>query len=256
MADFFYRLPVGAIPFIVALLFFLFFEFGYRFSFHKSVDESVLKNINISTSVGAILGLLAFMLAFTFNLANTHFEQGRLVVVEEANAIGTTYLRAELLASPHNKNVQSLLKAYVNLLINNIHNPDIASYANEYNALTDQLWEQAVEGANKYPTPTVSTFIMSLNDVFDNYDRYINALNSAKISSIIWSILLMLGIVCMLILGYLYGTYKSRSLMIILLVILAFTVVIYLIAELNSPGSGFVRFNYDSLLNVQKKMGA
>src|SRR5262245_8635230 len=51
--------------------------------------------------VSAVLGLLALLLGFTFSLAADRFDTRRILVLEEANAIGTTYLRAQLLTEPH-----------------------------------------------------------------------------------------------------------------------------------------------------------
>src|SRR5262245_65623081 len=70
---------------------------------------------NVSTLEGAILGLLALMISFTFAMALSRFEARRDAVLSEANAIGTTALRARLLPVPHNSEVLKLLHEYVQL---------------------------------------------------------------------------------------------------------------------------------------------
>jgi hypothetical protein len=67
----------------------------------------------IGEIVAAMLGLLAFMLGFTFNLASARFDNRKALVIEEANALGTTYLRAGLLAEPYRTRSRNLLREYV-----------------------------------------------------------------------------------------------------------------------------------------------
>jgi uncharacterized membrane protein len=68
---------------------------------------------NITTLESAILGLLALMLAFTFSMALSRFEARRDALLNEANAIGTTALRARLLPEPHRSETLKLLREYV-----------------------------------------------------------------------------------------------------------------------------------------------
>src|SRR6516225_8603034 len=68
---------------------------------------------NVSTLEAAVLGLLALMIGFTFAMALSRFEARRDAVLNEANAIGTTALRARLLSEPHRTEVLKLLREYV-----------------------------------------------------------------------------------------------------------------------------------------------
>ena len=72
---------------------------------------------SLSTLVGASLGLLAFFLAFTFGLAASRFDARRRLVLAEANAIGTAYLRADLIAERHRSEVRRLLREYADVRI-------------------------------------------------------------------------------------------------------------------------------------------
>src|ERR1700720_1526300 len=73
-------------------------ECGHRLGHYRRRSSEEEKEAPVGAIVGATLGLLAFILAFTFGLAASRFDARRQIVVEEANAIGTTYLRAGLLA--------------------------------------------------------------------------------------------------------------------------------------------------------------
>src|SRR3974390_1366766 len=72
---------------------------------------------NIATLESAMLGLLALMLAFTFSMALSRFEARRDAVLNEANAIGTTALRARLLPDPQRSETLKLLREYVHIRI-------------------------------------------------------------------------------------------------------------------------------------------
>jgi len=67
--------------------------------------------------VAAELGLLAFLLAFTFGIGASRFEMRRQILIDEANAIGTTYLRAAMLPTPQREDARRLLKEYVDVRI-------------------------------------------------------------------------------------------------------------------------------------------
>jgi hypothetical protein len=90
-------------------------EGGYRIGKWRHAHASEEKDAPVGAMVGAILGLLAFMLAFTFSLAASRFEARRQVILEEANAIGTTYLRARLLPEPQRSEVAKLLREYTDV---------------------------------------------------------------------------------------------------------------------------------------------
>src|SRR5919205_2752120 len=86
-------------------------EAGYRLAQSRQ-RRSQEKEAPVGGMAGATLGLLAFMLAFTFGMAASRFEDRRQVLLAEANAIGTTYLRSKMLAEPMRTDAQNLLREY------------------------------------------------------------------------------------------------------------------------------------------------
>src|SRR3990172_11677164 len=72
----------------------------------------------LGSLVGAVLGLLAFILAFTFGITASRFDARKQLVLEESNAIGTTYLRAGLLPQPQGLEVRRLLREYADIRLN------------------------------------------------------------------------------------------------------------------------------------------
>ena len=97
-------------------------------------------------TVGITLGLLAFTLALTFSMAADRFDMRRELVLEEANAIGTTYLRAALLSTPANSEARALLRQYVDTRLKAATQPGkFAEGVKRSEELQGLLWRQAVE---------------------------------------------------------------------------------------------------------------
>src|SRR5262249_32726740 len=105
-------LPLWALFIVILFVVLLSVEFGYRLGKYRRSRREEEKEVPLGTMVGATLGLLAFILAFTFGLAAARFDTRRQVVLDEANAIGTTYLRAGMLPE-RGQQVRDLLREYV-----------------------------------------------------------------------------------------------------------------------------------------------
>jgi hypothetical protein len=121
-------LPLPGFYLIIALIALLAVELGFRLA-RSRVLRSVHENeAPVGTIVGATLALLAFLLAFTFGLAASRFDARKGFVLDEANAIGTTYLRAALLPDPDRTEIRALLREYVDVRLQIIQ-PDKAQQA-------------------------------------------------------------------------------------------------------------------------------
>src|SRR3954467_15474633 len=103
--------PIAAIFFIGLAVIFVVSEVGWQLGIRTKGGGGG----NIATLESAMLGLLALMLAFTFSMALTRFEARRDALLNEANAIGTTALRARLLPDPHRSETLKLLREYVQI---------------------------------------------------------------------------------------------------------------------------------------------
>jgi len=145
---------------------------------------------NITTLESAMLGLLALMLAFTFSMALSRFEARRDAVLNEANAIGTTALRARLLPDPYRSETLKLLREYVQLRIDIIQRGTSLAESNAIidrsNALQEALWQQAKAIASKdrglIPT---GLFIQSLNQMIDDQGTRLSALRNRVPNSVL-----------------------------------------------------------------------
>jgi hypothetical protein len=105
-------LPLWGVFVAILIVVLLSVECGYRLGRYRRNRHEQEKETPVGTMVGATLGLLAFILAFTFGLAAARFDTRRQVLLDEANAIGTTYLRAGMLPEQRNE-IRTLLRNYV-----------------------------------------------------------------------------------------------------------------------------------------------
>ena len=138
---------------------------------------------NLTTLESAMLGLLALMIAFTFSMALSRFDLRRDALLNEANVIGTTALRARLLPEPHRTETLKLLQEYVQIRL------DIArsgsslvermAVVDRSNAIQESLWQQAkaMAAKDKGLIPT-GLFIESLNVMIDDQGKRLAALRS------------------------------------------------------------------------------
>jgi hypothetical protein len=147
-------------------------EAGYRFGKWRRTHASEEKVGPVGAMVGSLLALLAIMLAFTFNLAATRFDARRQAVLEEANAIGTTYLRTRLLPEPQRADIAELLRIYTELRVRNVAEARITEVMTGSEKLHEQIWSQAVAAAEKTPgSITTGLFLQSLNQVIDLHSK-------------------------------------------------------------------------------------
>ncbi|RZI40758.1 DUF4239 domain-containing protein [Herbaspirillum sp. HC18] len=207
----------------------------------------------VNTMVGATLGLLAFILAFTFGLAATRFDARRQLLLDEANAIGTTYLRAGMLPERRDA-IRALLRDYVDTRLNAVETGRIVEGIRRSENLQNQLWEHAVAVAEKNPDSViVGLFIQALNDVFDIHSNRVTAARN-RIPVAIWGALLGISVLSFAAMGYHAGLVGiSRSLAVIA-VAFTFSAVIWLIADLDRPREGSLRISQQPLIDLRQSM--
>src|SRR5262245_30884561 len=128
-------------------------EIGYqiaRRSFHKG-DEG--RRSQVGAVQGAVLGLVGLLLGFTFAMAVERFDTRRTLVLQEANAIGTTWLRANLLSEAHAKPVRELLRTYLNVRVEaqaaGAGTPQMADALRRSAEIQHELWTHAEKAANE-----------------------------------------------------------------------------------------------------------
>jgi len=215
---------------------------------------------NVATLKAAILGLLALMISFTFAMAQTRFELRRDTVLNEANAIGTTALRARLLPPPHNTESLALLREYVKVRLDITRRiPSAAEFdaaIAKSSAVQEALWQQAKAVANKNDAmvPT-GLFIQALNEMIDSQGKRVAASRS-RVPNIV---LLALYAIAAVAIGYAsYGrALEGRDWRPAVYVTGILTAgVILLIQDLDRPSGGFINVSQQPMTDLAANLAS
>jgi len=249
-------LPLWGLFIFILLVVLLSVECGYRLGKYRRSRSEQEKEAPVGTMVGATLGLLAFILAFTFGLAAARFDARRQVLLDEANAIGTTYLRAGTLPE-HGEQIRTLLRDYVTARLEAVQSGNIEEGINRSESIQQQLWSHAEAVAGKNPNSiVVGLFVQSLNEVIDLHAKRVQAGVRSRIPGAIWLGLFAVAALSLAAMGYQAGLARTRRSLAVFAVAITFSVVIELIADLDRPQQGVLRVSQHALLDLQRSMNS
>lgn len=208
----------------------------------------------LGSMVGALLGLLAFILAFAFGTTASRFDARRQLVLQEANAIGTTYLRARLLPEKQGDEVRRLLREYVDLR-SKMTARNIREVLTQSEDIHRQLWGEATSLVTSgMDSELRSLFIASLNDVIDLHQSRVTVGLQYRIPGTVWIVLYLLTGLSMLSVGYQVGMSGRRRLRGTPVLATAFSLVIVMTADIDRPGEGLLRVSQQPITDVQQMM--
>jgi len=222
----------------------------------KTVSDTTKSQVNaIQASLLAVLGLL---LGFTFSLSLQRYDSRSLNVVDEANALGTTYLRAQMLPQGQQKASEALLKEYLDARIR--ASRISVKYSEERDALValsgsiqDELWELARVAAKETGGPIVSLYIRSLNETIDSFGRRDAALKR-HVPVLVLYLLFGTFITTGAVVGYASGLGDQRSTFATYALVLLIILLVFVIIDLDRPRRGLIAVSQDSLLELQTVM--
>jgi hypothetical protein len=191
--------------------------------------------------------LLSLLIGFAMSMALTRFDSRKQLVIDEANAIGTAYLRAGMQAEPIRSTAPGLLRDYVDSRIAIYGN---AAEENERNSavqrskkIQDQLWNDVTIEAQQTPTPIVSIYVSALNDMIDLDGKRVAArLNRIPLD--IWLLLATLSILTSVVIGY---GQRQRAALATIVPVLMVAIAVSLIADLDSPVTGLIQVSQQSM---------
>jgi hypothetical protein len=244
-------------PFLVLVLSFLVLVFsawiGDYFRRREGPPTEETRD-DFKTVLGATLTLLGLLIGFSFSMAISRYDQRKNLEEEEANAIGTEYLRAELLPSESSAKVHGLLKKYVDLRLLFYTTRDSLQLA-KVNAdtadLQNQLWS-AVLGARVQDTPVYTLVASGMNDVL-NSQGYTQAAWLNRIPTAAWALMVVIAISCNLLVGF-SGYRTDRRVFLILP--LCLSIAFFLIADVDSPRRGAIRVRPQNLISLSQSLPA
>jgi len=254
--------PLDLVPqwglFLASVVFlWLALDGGYRIGKWRHERAADEKEQPVGAMVASILGLLALVLGFTFSLAASRFDARRLAVLEESNAIGTSYLRTRLLPEPERTELARLLREYADVRVRGTQAAQTAEAIARSEILHESLWAHASSAAER-DSGSIMTgmFIQSLNEVIDLHAKRVLVGMRSRIPVVIWAGLFGLAILGMAAVGYQAGLAATRRSPAMVALVLSFAVVLLLIADLDRGQDGLLRVGQHSLVDLQRSMRA
>ncbi len=244
-------------PFLVLVLSFLVLVLSAWAGDYFRRREGVLKEDareDYSTVVGATLTLLGLIIGFSFSMAIGRYDQRKNYEEEEANAIGTEYLRADLLPAETTAKVHALLKKYIDLrlLFYTTRDPlQLAKVNADTTDLQNQLWSALLQGRVQ-DTPVYSVVVSGMNDVL-NSQGYTQAAWWNRIPISAWGLLAAIAIGCNFLIGF--GVRRSDR-RIFLVIPIAVSIALFLIADIDSPRGGAIRVKPQNLISLEQSLPA
>jgi hypothetical protein len=225
-------------------------EAGYyasrRWPARHGVDEAVRTSLALIS--GGMLALLAFLLAISLSIADHRYEERRAVVLAEANAIGTAWLRAGAQDSEAGRDMQRLLADYAAVRIQATRAMEAPAPVLERTAaLQDEIWAIAKTLARDQPNAVSAQLLAALNEVFDLALSERMAFRS-RVPRHIMRLLLWVSLLSVGGLGFHLGLLGSRQFTMSTLLILMWASSMVLIVDINRAGQGFVEVSADPLI--------
>jgi len=230
-------------------------EIGFRLGKRDAQARPGRSDPTLGVIVGSVLGLLALLLAFTFNIAASRYEERRSAVLNEANAIGTAFLRADLLAETAGDKARALLREYVDIRVEAAVSGSTIEGVNATVArsrdIHAELWTRGVAATKASPTVQTNLYLQALNDVIDIHTDRVQAALHAGIPPAIWSALVVVTAIGLAMSGYQVGSSSGGRGLAGFGLVVALSVVLTLIADLDDPRTGFLRTTQAAMIDLR-----
>jgi hypothetical protein len=225
-------------------------------SFRKgqsNLEEDARQDLDLI--VTGALTLLGLIIGFSFSMAISRYDQRKTYEEAEANAIGTEYVRVDLLSAAEAERVRVLLKEYVEqrILFYRTRDEDELQQINAHTAqLQSELWSTVMGPAARERTAVVALVVSGMNDVL-NSQGYTQAIWWNRIPPGAWLLMAAVAICSNLLVGY--GTRRTGA-GVIRLTVLPFVLCIafFAIADIDSPRRGLIRVRPQNLISLLQSL--
>ena len=250
-AELMYDIPSYLIALFLLVLMYLSMLLGRKLGKRRRAKETEDSKQQANTVQGSLIGLLALLLGFTFSLSLGRFDQRSIEVVNEANAIGTAWLRTDLLSETRRAPAKELLSQYARLRL------ETATMSAANDAGRDQmiasaemvfaaLWTLASDEARDFPNPVAMGFATSLNDMIDALAARDAAVNRHVPETVLF---LMFGTFLILggVIGYSNGISTMKPGVPVYAMMILIVVLVFLIIDLDRPRRGLIAVDQSPL---------
>jgi hypothetical protein len=201
----------------------------------------------------ASLTLLGLIIGFSFSMATGRYDLRKSYEEAEANAIGTEYVRADLLPPDEAARVRALLREYTAERIRfytSRSSDNIDQIRADVGKLQDRLWTAVAQTADAQPTPLRALAVAGMNDVL-NSEGYTQAAWWNRIPVAAWCLMFGIALLCNVLVGYGTRRLNMRLFMVLPLVV---SIAFFLIADIDSPRGGVIRVQPQNLERLQGQL--
>jgi hypothetical protein len=218
-----------------------------------SLEEGTYEDLDVV--VTATLTLLGLIIGFSFSMAISRYDERKNYEESEANAIGTEYVRADLLPAADAAKVRELLKQYVDerILFYRTRDEEELQQINSQTAqLQSALWSVVRAPSGAQPTPVLALVIAGMNDVL-NSQGYTQAAWWNRIPTAAWLLMIAVAICSNMLLGY--DSRRTKQEMVRMLVLpLVLSIAFLAIADIDSPRRGVIRVVPQNLVSLANSL--
>jgi hypothetical protein len=250
-----------AVPAAVALFLgmLVLLELGRRIgNRHLALDQTGAR-AGVGAVEGAVFALLGLLIAFTFSGAASRFDTRRVQIVEEANAIGTAYLRLDLLPSAAQPPLRERFREYVDLRLEvykSLPDLDKAFRALDRSIeLQRDIWNLAVAGCGSTAPPCATLLLPALNQMIDIVTT---RTETARMHPpwIVFALLFLLALLAALLVGYGMAGARTRSWVHVIGFAFVMSISIFFILDLEYPRFGLIRVDAsdDVIVELRKSL--
>jgi hypothetical protein len=200
----------------------------------------------------ASLTLLGLIIGFSFAMAVNRYDQRKNLEEAEANAIGTEYLRADLLPADDASRLRELLRKYMEHRIAfylGSEEREVGQIDANAEKLQAELWSTVARAGTAQPTTMMFLVVWGMNDVL-NSQGYTQAAWWNRIPVAAWVLMIMIAVSCNVLLGY--GEYRTSTLLLVLPPIVSIS--FFLIADIDSPRGGLISVQPHNLITQYQSM--
>lgn len=255
MPNLFDSLPIWLVFPVTLILALLFSELGYRVGKWWQKRTTNTKDPSLGALVGASLGLLAFLLAFVTGIAESRYDRRRALVLQDANSIGTTELRARYLDEPISTESRTLLREYVDTRLAPVNDSSqMASSIARGEEIQNELWKYAQTLARQDPNSvTLALYIDALNTMIDTHGER-KAAVAARVPPTLLFTIFLIGLLAMALVGFSNSYEGRRSGIGLFIFVLIFALVFTIIIDLDRPQEGLLRVSQQPMIDLQQQL--
>jgi RsiW-degrading membrane proteinase PrsW (M82 family) len=250
--------PLWVVYLVTVVLTLLFAELGFRLGMWlQRRDPASGKLVLSGAVVGGMLGLMAFLLAFCVGIVINQHNGRKAMVVTEANAVGTAYLRAGFLDESDRDLSRDLLREYVQVRLAAAEDLSLREAATARSEeIHGDLWSIVEADVRQgRESDIIALYAESINDVIDVHSLRLAAID-LRLPETLWAVLYAATMLSFLLVGVANSADGKRDPLAILLFALALVAVLMIIVDLDRPQQGLLTVSQSALSDLLRQMGA